>query len=155
MGRGLEGVQGDAGRVEADGEGDGPSHSHRLDFESALAMTPKPGDTIRYTLEFTGVVARIRASRDGTETYITVRNNRGEQTILASQVTEILDPEPPEADVIAGVRCPVCRQPSGKPCLHRVLPDKELKHPHHERIAEYIHATNWPTHPHSLDSDTR
>lgn len=96
----------------------------------------KPGDTVEFTLTFTGKLVRARGK------YVVVRTNRGSHQIPVDNIVRVIDPEPDEAEVIKIARCSACDRTPGVSCVHKQT-GKPVKHPHKERVQAYVEATGW------------
>ena len=73
----------------------------------------KPGDTVEFTLTFTGKFVRARGK------YVVVRTNRGSHQIPVDNIVRVIDPEPDEAEVIKIARCSACDRTPGVSCVHK------------------------------------
>ena len=101
-------------------------------------LVVRPGDVVRFTLTFSGVVVRNRGG------FVDVRTkNRAQQQITHDQIVEIVDPEPPEDEVVRAIACKACGVVAGQQCTHKQKPERRLKHPHQERINAWIQLTGW------------
>lgn len=95
-----------------------------------MTARPKPGDTVKFNLQFTGIVVKTSPR------FLRVRTKRNDIDIPIEDLVEVLEPEPDEADVIAEEPCSGCWVDPGEPCRHKQTLET-IKHPHKERVRLY------------------
>lgn len=110
-----------------------------------MMLDPHPGDAVRFTLTFSGVVTRVRGD------YVTIRTKRGEYAIDRRDVVGVIDARPNPAEVVRLVRCPGCGRVAGAACVHKQS-GRPIKHPHIERVDLYIQVTGWSADEHRRET---
>jgi hypothetical protein len=102
-----------------------------------MSRTPSPGDAVKFTLTFSGIVTRVKGQ------YVGVQTKRSLHTVPLADIVEVLAPTPPEDRVVGEVWCRACLAIVGSPCTHKQKTGKVLKHPHKERVDRWVQITGW------------